>query len=90
MAWLVALALLLDFSTTIIGLGLGIPEGGPVASRILAVWGIPGYAGVEAGAVFSLYYIIRRRAPGWERLAALGPWLAGWANLYHIIIYKGI
>ena len=85
MAWLVAIALLLDLSTTILGLSLGIPEGGPVASRILAVWGVPGYAALEAGVTFSLYYVLRRRAPGWERLAALGPWLASWANAYHIL-----
>ena len=81
MAWLVALALLLDMATTVIGLSLGLPEGGPVASRVLAVWGVPGYAALEAGAVYSLYYILRRRAPGWEAFSALGPWLAAWSNI---------
>jgi len=86
-AWLVALALLLDFSTTVIGLGLGLPEAGPVASRILAVWGIPGYAAVEAGVVYSLYYILRKipHTREWAALAALGPWLAAWLNAYHIL-----
>jgi len=90
MAWLVALALILDMATTIAGLSLGLPEQGPVARRVIAVLGIPGYAGVEAGAVYSLYYVLgKTRAREWAPLAGLGPWLAGWANLYHIIMYKG-
>jgi len=78
---------LLDLFATAAGLSLGLPEAGPVARRVMLLVGIPGYAALEAAIVLSSYYILRKmpHTRPWAALAALGPWLAGWANLYHIL-----
>ena len=83
MAWLVVLAVLVDTASTILGLSLGLGEAGPVASRLLPLMG-PLYWPLEAAVLYGLYRLLRRA--GVPRglasaLAALGPWLAGWANL---------
>ena len=79
---LVFLSVALDASSTILGLGLGLSENGPLASRLLAVLGL-GYWLLEAAVLYGLYLLLRLRLPReWAALAAAaGPWLAGWHNL---------
>jgi hypothetical protein len=77
------LSVLLDASTTTLGLALGLGEAGPVASRIIYALG-PLYWLLEAGALLGLYYVILRctRLPPGPASAVviLGPWVAGWHN----------
>ena len=81
MAWLVAVALLLDFTTTIAGLSLGLPEAGPIASRLMALFGVA-YFALEAGVIYTLYRVLAKRIGSiYAQIAALGPWLAGWHNI---------
>ena len=81
---LVLAAVLLDFSSTLLGLRLGLPEAGPVAAKLLGMVGLA-YFGLEAIILYSLYYITRKTTglqPGYAALVAVvGPWLAGWHNI---------
>lgn len=87
MAWLVAVALLLDFTTTVIGLSLGLPEAGPVATRLMSIIGIA-YFTVEATIIYTLYRVLAKRIGSiYAQIAALGPWLAAWHNI--IVLAKG-
>lgn len=80
MAWLVAVALLLDFATTILGLSLGLPEAGPVATRLMSIIGIA-YFALEAAVIYTLYRVLAKRIGSiYAQIAALGPWLAAWHN----------
>ncbi|BBC20936.1 hypothetical protein [Aeropyrum globular virus 1] len=78
------LAVLLDATTTTIGLWLGLAENGPLASMLLPVLG-PLYWLLELTVILILYNVIRRyaRLPSdWAMLVSvIGPWTAGWANL---------
>ena len=90
--WIVAVAVLLDAASTIVGLARGAPEAGPVASRLLPLLG-PAYFGVELGVLYGLARVLEERA-GLPRslasaLAALGPWTAGWHNLALLIRLGG-
>ena len=83
MAWLVVVTVLLDAASTILGLGLGLPESGPVASRLLPLMG-PVYFAVELGVVYGLNRLLRYTGHEGHRaatVASLGPWLAGWHNM---------
>ena len=74
---------LLDAATTSLGLALGLPEAGPLASRLLPPLG-PLYWPLQQLALQLLYRLPERRLgdPGLaEAIAALGPWAAGWHNL---------
>ncbi len=92
MAWLVAIAILLDAASTIAGLGLGLAEHGVVAQRLLALLG-PAYFAVEAAVLYGLSRVLEKRGvPGkWSQLvASVGPWLAGWSNLGLILRASGV
>ncbi len=87
MAWIVFLAVLIDFSTTILGLKLGLAERGLVAARLLPVTGVA-YFAVEAAVVYGLHYTLRRAGLDSQQAAlaaSVGPWLAGWHNLAVIL-----
>ena len=81
---LIFLAVLLDMASTHLGLWLGFAEKGILASRILPSIG-PLYWLLEAGLLYSLYYILRKLAglpPWWAAAAAaVGPWTAAWSNV---------
>ena len=83
---LLALATLLDALTTSLGLWLGLAEAGPAASRLLPALG-PLYWPLQLLVLLSLYLTLERLP--WTRglgfLAGLGPWVAGWLNLYRIL-----
>jgi uncharacterized membrane protein len=78
------LAVLLDASTTTIGLAMGLGEAGPLASRLLSVLGL-GYWLLELTVLLFIYYLIRRiaRLPAEYAILAstAGPWTAGWHNM---------
>ncbi len=83
MAWLVVVAVLLDFSSTLLGLKLGLAERGLIAGRLLPVMGVA-YFLLEYAVLYSLYYAMSRIGlpKQWAAaVAAVGPWLAGWHNL---------
>ena len=92
MAWLAAAAVLLDAASTTLGLGLGLGEAGPLASRLLPLMG-PGYWALEAAVVLLLRGLLEARGLPRE-LAALaasvGPWLAGWRNLGILLRAAGV
>ena len=82
---LVVLAVLLDALTTSLGLKLGLSEQGPIASSLLPALG-PLYWPLQLLALLSLYLLLE--ALPWTRglgfTVGLGPWVAGWLNLYRI------
>jgi len=91
-AWFVAIAVLLDAASTIMGLSLGLPESGPVASRLIALLG-PAYFAVEAAVLYGMYRVLESRglSSSYAQLAAaIGPWLAGWTNLGVILRVSGV
>ncbi len=77
----IVVAVLLDAATTTLGLGLGVPEAGPLASRLLPLLG-PLYWVFQLTLLLGLYRLLRTRLPpDWAAtIAALGPWAAGWHN----------
>ncbi len=89
---LVLAALLLDFSSTLIGLRLGLPEAGPIAAKLLGTVGLA-YFALELVVLLFLYYIIRKTTglqPGYAALiAAVGPWLAAWHNIGILLGLRG-
>ena len=88
---LVALAVLLDAVTTTIGLSLGLLESGPVASRLLPILG-PLYWPLQLAILLFLYLALEstRYTRGLGFTVGLGPWVAGWLNLYAIAGVLGI
>ena len=93
MPWLVALAVIVDAASTILGLGMGLVEHGPVASRLIALLG-PAYFAVEYGVLYGLSRVLEARAglpAAWAQLAAsVGPWLAGWTNIGLVLRVSGV
>ena len=91
MAWLVVLAVILDFSSTLVGLKLGLAERGLVAGRLLPVLGVA-YFVFEFTVLYSLYYVLGKTGLSREWAAAIvavGPWLAGWSNIGLILRVAG-
>ena len=83
MAWLVVIAVLLDFSSTLLGLHSGLAERGLIAGRLMPVLGVA-YFLLEYAVLYSLYYAMGRAGLSREwaaAIAAVGPWTAGWHNL---------
>ena len=81
--WVVMLAVLVDAASTIVGLSMGLREGGLLATRLIGVLGIA-YFAVEAGILYTLYRLLRDRIGSNDYaalIASLGPWLAGWHNI---------
>jgi len=89
-AWLVALAVIADASSTILGLSL--PGAGPVAQRLIPVLGVA-YFAVEYGVLYGLSRILESRGlpSSYAQLAAsVGPWLAGWTNIGLVLRISGV
>ena len=83
---LLALATALDAATTTIGLYFGLPEAGPLASRLIPVLGV-WYWPLQLAVLLGLYLALERLP--WTRglgfTVGLGPWVAGWLNIYRIL-----
>ena len=80
MAWVVALAVLVDAASTVLGLSLGLGEAGPLASWLLPLIG-PLYWPIEAAVLYGLYRLLEargpprpRRTPGSPAGATRGSW----------------
>ena len=90
---LIFLSVTLDAVSTHLGLALGLPENGPLASRLLPSLGIL-YWLLELITLYSLYYMVMKHtglSGSYAALAAvIGPWLAGWSNLGTVLRRVGV